>query len=50
MFRDSSDSMEEFTTTVTGFINRCIDNVIPTVTIRTYPNQIHGLQATSVLG
>ena len=28
-----------FTTSVTGFINKCIDNVVPTVTIRTNPNQ-----------
>ena len=39
MFRDSTDSIEEFTTTVMGFINKCIYNVVPTVTIRTYTNQ-----------
>ena len=39
MFRDSSNGIEEFTTSVTGFIYECIDDVIPTVTIRTYPNQ-----------
>ena len=39
MFRDSSNGIEEYTTSVTGFINKCIDDVIPTVTIRTYPNQ-----------
>ena len=39
MFQDSPDSIEEFTATVTGFINKCIDCVIPTRTIRTYPNQ-----------
>jgi hypothetical protein len=39
MFRDSSDNIEEFTASVTGFINKCIDDVVPTVTIRTYPNQ-----------
>jgi hypothetical protein len=39
MFRDSSDGLEEYTTSVTGFINKCIDDVIPTVTVRTYPNQ-----------
>jgi hypothetical protein len=33
------DGIEEYTTSVTGFINKCIDNVIPTVTMRTYPNQ-----------
>ena len=38
-FRDSSDGIEEYTTSVTGFINKCIENVIPTVTVRTYPNQ-----------
>ena len=39
MFRDSSNGIEEYTTSVTGFINKCIENVVPTVTIRTYPNQ-----------
>ena len=39
MFRDSSDGIEEYTTTVTVFINKCIDDDVPTVTIRTYPNQ-----------
>ena len=39
MFRDSSDGVEEYTTSVTGFINKCIEDVIPTVTVRTYPNQ-----------
>jgi hypothetical protein len=37
MFRDSSDDIEEYTTSVTGFINKCIEDVFPTVT--TYPNQ-----------
>ena len=33
MFQDSSPS-------VTGFINKCIDDdFVPTVTVRTYPNQ-----------
>ena len=27
------------TTSVTGFINKCIDYVVPSVTVRTYPNQ-----------
>ena len=27
------------TTSVTGFINKCIDDVVPTVTVHTYPNQ-----------
>ena len=39
MFRDSSDSIEEYTTSVTGFINKCIEDVIPTVVLRTCPNQ-----------
>jgi hypothetical protein len=39
MFRDSSDDIEEYTTSVTGFINNCIDDIVPTVTGRTYPNQ-----------
>ena len=38
MFWDSSDVIEEYTTSVTGFINKCIDDVVPTVTVRTYPN------------
>ena len=38
MFRDSSDGIEEYTTSVTGFINKCIDDVIPTVTVSTYHN------------
>jgi hypothetical protein len=28
-----------YTTSVIGFINKCIDDVIPTVTVHTYPNQ-----------
>jgi hypothetical protein len=39
MFRDSSSGIEEYTTSVTGFINKCIDDIVPTVTLRTYPNQ-----------
>ena len=39
MFRDSSDGIEEYTTSVTGFINKCIEDVVPTVTVHTYPNQ-----------
>jgi hypothetical protein len=39
MFWDSSDDIEEYTTSVTDFINKCIDDVIPTVTVRTDPNQ-----------
>jgi hypothetical protein len=39
MFRNSSDGIEEYTTSVIGFINKCIDDVVPTVTVRIYPNQ-----------
>ena len=39
MFWDSSDVNEEYITSVTGFINKCIDDIVPTVTVRTYPNQ-----------
>ena len=39
MFRDSSDDIGEYTTSVTGFINKWIEDVVPTVTVRTYPNQ-----------
>ena len=39
IFRDSSNGIEEDTTSVFGFINKCIDDVVPTVTVRTYPNQ-----------
>ena len=39
MFRDSSNGVEEYTTSVIGFINKCIDDVVPTLTVRTYPNQ-----------
>jgi hypothetical protein len=36
MVRDSSDGIEEFTT---SFINKWIDDAVPTVTVRTYPYQ-----------
>jgi hypothetical protein len=39
MFWDSSDGIEEYTTSVTGFINKYTKDVVPTVTVRTYPNQ-----------
>ena len=39
MFRDSSDVIEEYITSFTGFITKCIDEMVPTVTVRTYPNQ-----------
>ena len=39
MFRDSSNDIEEYTTSVTGFINKRIDIVVPTVSVCIYPNQ-----------
>ena len=39
MFRDSFNGIEEYITSVIGFINKCIDDVVPTVTERTCPNQ-----------
>jgi hypothetical protein len=39
MFRCSSNSIDVFTTTVTGFIRKCIDDVVPTVTVLLYLNQ-----------
>ena len=45
MFRDSSDGSEEYTTSVTGFINKCIEGVVSTANVRTCPNQ-KPLQAT----
>jgi hypothetical protein len=39
MFRDSSAGIEELPTSIASFINKCIDNVAPTVTVHTYPNQ-----------
>ena len=51
MFRDSPDSIEEYATSFTGFINKCIDDVVPTVTVCTVhtPTRNHGLQVTSAL-
>jgi hypothetical protein len=34
-----SNGIVEYTTSVIVFINKCIDDVVPTVTLRTYPNQ-----------
>jgi hypothetical protein len=38
MFQDSSNGIEEYTTSVTGFI-KCIDDLVSTLTVRSYPNQ-----------
>ena len=39
MFSDSSNAIEEYTTSLTSFINKCIDEAVTTVIVRTYPNQ-----------
>ena len=39
MFRDSSNGIGKYTISVIGFINKCINDVIYTVNVRTYPNQ-----------
>jgi hypothetical protein len=39
VFQDSSNSIEEYTTSVIDFINKCIDDIVSTVTVHTYPNQ-----------
>jgi hypothetical protein len=39
MFRGSSNGIEEYATSVIAFINKCIDDDVPTVTVRTYPIQ-----------
>ena len=39
MFRDSSNGIEEYTTSVIGFINKWIEDVVPTLTAHTYPKQ-----------
>jgi hypothetical protein len=38
-FWDSSNGIEEYTTSVIGFINKCINNFVPTVTVSTYLKQ-----------
>ena len=39
MFRDSFNGNEEYTTSVTFFINKCIDEFVPTETVHKFPNQ-----------
>ena len=36
MLQYSSDGIDEYTTSVIGLINKCIDDVVPTVTVITY--------------
>ena len=40
MLWDSSNGIEEYITSVSGFVIKCIGDVVPTVTVRTYPNQL----------
>ena len=50
---DSSNGIEEYTTSVISFINKCVADVVPTVTVRTYPNQkplITGIICTELKG
>jgi hypothetical protein len=35
---DSSNNIEEFSTSVICFLNKCINDIVPTVTVLTYPN------------
>jgi hypothetical protein len=39
MFWDLSNCIEEYTTSVAGFINKCINDAVPTVNVHAYPNQ-----------
>ena len=39
MFRDSSGSVDEYADTVTAFIRKCVDDVVPCRQVRVYPNQ-----------
>ena len=36
---DSYNGIDVYTTSVNGFINKCIEDVVPTVIVCTYPNQ-----------
>ena len=49
VFQDSSDCIEEYTSSVIGFINKCIDDVVSTVNVHTYPNQKPWIKAASAL-
>ena len=39
VFRDSTNNIDELTTSVIGFIRKCIGDVVPTVKVRCFPNQ-----------
>ncbi len=46
MFRAASDDdIEAYSDTVTCFIRKCIEDVVPTKTIRIYPTKNRGLTA-----
>ena len=50
MFWDSSDGIEEYTTSVIGFMKKCIDEVVTTVPVLTYPNQKPRITSNSRTG
>ena len=37
--QDSSINIQEYALSVTGVIRKCVDDVVPTITVQTYPNQ-----------
>ena len=39
MFRDSANSVNELITSTTGFIRKCIVDVVPTLKVLCFPNQ-----------
>ena len=39
VFRDAAGNITDYTEVVTGYICKCIDDVVPRVTVRTFPNQ-----------
>ena len=39
MFRTASNNIDEYADSVSEFISKCISDVLPTATIKTFPNQ-----------
>jgi hypothetical protein len=39
MFRIASNNIDEYADSVSEFISKCIGDVVPTATIKTFPNQ-----------
>ena len=39
LFKESSDSLDEYMDAVTAYVNFCIDSCVPKKLIRSYPNQ-----------